>query len=682
MLDFTRQGSAPFSASQDHVHPAYRPDIDGLRAFAVLSVVVFHAFPSLLPGGFIGVDVFFVISGYLISTIIFKGMESGRFSLLEFYGRRIRRIFPALALVLGICLAAGWFLLLPDEYARLGKHTAASSVFLQNWQLRNEAGYFNQLEASKPLLHLWSLAIEEQFYLLFPLLIYLVRKLRLSIATSILFLGMISFYLNVRYVASEPERTFFLLPTRAWELLIGCFLASVSSNGQLGWIIPRWEIRWNTRFVLGKAHLPSWDVLSWIGLALLLISIVAINKKLSFPGWWALLPTVGTFLLLHAGPNAWVNRNLLACRPLVFIGLVSYPWYLWHWPLLSFLHIVHPDDLSVAVRLFALAGSFILAGLTYLCVERPLRFGGWPRAKTASLAAALSVLGLLGYLLNQKSGVPERFDERILQIEKAAGEWAYPGNLVSDSVRGIHLYRMSSKREATTLFLGDSNIEQYFPRMEALIGSAPSEVNSIIFKTGGGCLPIPGAEYDREHKHCSTLMSDALEIIKYRPQIDTIVIGAQWNGYLGAGYGMAQPVQAGGPAYQNMLVSLQDYMTSLRKLGKRVYLVLNIPTGNQFDPKYMIKRDVTQLSDALSIRNVSVARQSLEEAYGQIQKDLTASAARAGATVIDPISALCTEVCSTADISGNPIYKDLSHLRPSYVREHATFMDVTLKIRQ
>ncbi|HEY9381624.1 MAG TPA: acyltransferase, partial [Burkholderiales bacterium] len=221
-------------------HSGYRPDIDGLRAVAVLGVLIFHAFPGALPGGFAGVDIFFVISGYLISGIILQGLERGEFSFADFYARRIRRIFPALALVLSTCLLIGWFMLLPDEYAMLGKHALGGVVFVANFVFRSEDSYFDVSSESKPFLHLWSLGIEEQFYIVWPVLLALAYRFRFKLGAPILVVLALSFALNIANAASNPETTFFLPHTRFWELLIGCILAYAhmrsGRNGAHRWL--------------------------------------------------------------------------------------------------------------------------------------------------------------------------------------------------------------------------------------------------------------------------------------------------------------------------------------------------------------------------------------------------------------------------------------------------------------
>ena len=336
---------SPSSESPDRPKTAsqldYRPDIDGLRAIAVLAVIGFHAFPAWIRGGFVGVDVFFVISGYLISTILLTGMERGSFRFSQFYIRRIRRIFPALIVVLLACMVAGWLVLFSFEYKALGKHVAGSAAFVSNFVLWNEAGYFDKAAATKPLLHIWSLGIEEQFYIVWPLLLYLVWKRKAATLALLLLLLIFSFTFNV--LSSDPAADFYSPLTRFWELMAGAVLAYLSlyweDLAEIFRKLPRPALQ-----IIGAGAAPgsiTRNVTAVIGVLLIVAAVFTVDETKKFPGWWALLPVVGTYLMIASGPHAWINNKLLATRGLVAIGLISYPLYLWHWPLLSFIRIVN-----------------------------------------------------------------------------------------------------------------------------------------------------------------------------------------------------------------------------------------------------------------------------------------------------------------------------------------------------
>ena len=365
----------------------YRADIDGLRAVAVLAVVAFHAFPGWARGGFVGVDIFFVISGYLISGIILRGLRDDRFRFSTFYARRIRRIFPALALVLATCYACGWFVLFANDYAQLGKHIAGGVGFAANFVLWNEAGYFDDAADTKPLQHLWSLGVEEQFYLVWPLLLVLMWRFRKHPFGVIVGVLVGSFLFNVWTVRLEPTAAFFSPVTRFWELLLGAALAAIE------------PVTLRARWREGSAV---------AGTALILAAVAVIDRRRVFPGLWALMPTVGALLIIAAGPGAWVNRVLLGQPVMTWVGLISYPLYLWHWPLLSFARIVGAETPPAWMRMSAIAMSVGLAWLTYRVVERPIRHGPAGALAVPALCSAMVVLLAAGAVTYWSGGLTDR----------------------------------------------------------------------------------------------------------------------------------------------------------------------------------------------------------------------------------------------------------------------------------
>jgi peptidoglycan/LPS O-acetylase OafA/YrhL len=379
----------------------YRPDIDGLRAIAVMLVVCFHAFPEAMPGGFIGVDIFFVISGFLITGIIAHGLDQQHFGLLAFYARRIRRIFPALIVVLGATLVLGWLWLLPEAYAQLSSDVFASAAFVSNIALWLQSGYFDIESGKKPLLHLWSLGIEEQFYLFWPLLLMLAARLRLSLLAVASVLGIASFALNVALIGPDPVATFYLPFTRAWELLAGATLAC-------GWN----QIR-HTRAA------SNWRAVA--GVLLIAIAAGVLDSKSAFPGWWAVLPVAGAALLLSA-PMAWGCRHLLASTAMVRIGLISYPLYLWHWPLLVFFGIVKFAPLTLLERALIVGLSFALAWLTYRLIEIPFRFGRPTRLRIATLGAGMALVALVGGVIVRGQGFDFRLPAEIRDMASVRTE--------------------------------------------------------------------------------------------------------------------------------------------------------------------------------------------------------------------------------------------------------------------
>jgi peptidoglycan/LPS O-acetylase OafA/YrhL len=365
---------------------AYRPDVDGLRGVAILAVVAYHGFPGWVGGGFIGVDVFFVISGFLITGIIADGLERQRFGFGHFYARRVRRLFPALAIVLAACLVIGWFELLPPELVQLGRHVLGGAGFVANLVFWGEAWYFDAVAASKPLLHLWSLGVEEQFYLFWPLtLVVLWRVARRHVVAVTALIAAASLAWGISEVPAHAIAAFYSPASRLWELLVGALLALRPLPALRG------------------------SLASLCGSVLIVGSAIMLEPSASFPGWRALLPAGGAMLVLAAGPQAIVNRALLSYRPMVWLGLISYPLYLWHWPLLSFAYIGGHDEAEIGLRAGLVALSVVLAWATWRLVETPIRRGGASAPKVAGLSATMIGVAALAWLGVAHQGYPGRF---------------------------------------------------------------------------------------------------------------------------------------------------------------------------------------------------------------------------------------------------------------------------------
>lgn len=371
--------------------PSYRPDIDGLRAVAVLSVLLYHVDPRLIPGGFLGVDIFFVLSGYLISLIVLREQARGEFRFRTFYARRIRRLFPALAIVLLSVLGFGYFALFADEYERLARHAFYSIAFLLNFRLMDEAGYFDVVSKAKPLLHLWSLSVEEQFYLVWPAVLIAVRRLRMNAGIVIVVLGASSLVFARLLANFRPDELYFHPMARAWELLVGCCLA---------W----WHLY---RGAAGMQSRRMRDGLSLAGMAAILYGLFALGGSLRHPHPLVLIPLAGVTAVIAAGTSARVNR-LLAAPPIVFIGLISYPLYLWHWPLLSYLHITESGNPPSWMQWVAVALSFALAWMTFVFLERPIRSGTNARRSVVTLSASMLALMVASRLIVETDGLAER----------------------------------------------------------------------------------------------------------------------------------------------------------------------------------------------------------------------------------------------------------------------------------
>jgi peptidoglycan/LPS O-acetylase OafA/YrhL len=487
----------------------YRPDIDGIRAIAVMLVLHFHAFPEAIPGGYIGVDVFFVISGFLITGIIARELEK-HFSLLSFYVRRIKRIFPALTVVLGAVLVLGWFSMLPADFARLGSDVFASAAFSANIALLLQSGYFDVESARKPLLHLWSLGIEEQFYLLWPLLLMLAVRFRLSILAVTFTLGIASFVLNLALIGVNPVATFYLPFTRAFELLAGAALArgwgSISQTGAAS----------NRRAV--------------VGLLLIAVPVCLLHSNSAFPGWWALLPVGGSALLLSA-PAAWLCRVVLASKPMVWIGLISYPLYLWHWPLLVFFAIIKFSPLTLLERELILLASVLLAWVTYRFIEQPVRTGKARRRKAYALCAGMVLVAVAGGVVVWGRGFDLRLPAEIRAMARVTTEsesWRFHQCLL-DLSRETSFADNCVDRDRRPLVLvwGDSTAAALLPGLRK---AQESRNFGIAQFTSSSCIPalnadIPGVP------NCRANNDQVFELVReIRP--DIVVLHGAWEQYL------------------------------------------------------------------------------------------------------------------------------------------------------
>ena len=515
----------------------YRADIDGLRAIAVLSVVGFHAFPGRIEGGFIGVDIFFVISGYLITSILLRNLEYNRFSLLGFYSRRIKRIFPALIVVLVVSCVAGWFVLLAPEYKQLGKHIAGGAGFISNFVLWNESGYFDKAAESKPLLHLWSLGIEEQFYIVWPVLLWLAWRLRFNFFLLTVFIVAASFILNILHVKSDPVAAFYSPLTRFWELLLGSSLAVVSiifagealqnSDSRASAKLP-----FNSVFQTVKVQgLIKLDHLSIAGVACIVIGFFSITRESSFPGWYALLPTVGTVLLIAAGEDAWINRTVLSQRILVWIGLISYPLYLWHWSILSFTHIVGIYEI-IWIRIGSIVLAIVLSWLTYKLLERPIRFGKHGKRKALLLVLLMVGVGCTGLRVYQQDGIGERFPNIIRELTEFKydykKEYRYGSCFLKpgQNRRDFKSCETEINPDKKTLVIwGDSHAAHLYPGYSSVYGNT----FNIVQRTASMCPPIIGLAIPKL-PHCKAINGEVSLFIKeHKP--DTVVLSAFWANY-------------------------------------------------------------------------------------------------------------------------------------------------------
>jgi peptidoglycan/LPS O-acetylase OafA/YrhL len=500
----------PASTSLLAAPVSYRPDIDGLRAVAVLSVVFFHAGLPLFSGGFVGVDVFFVISGYLITSIIRGQLVRGRFSIRDFYDRRIRRIFPALFTVVAASIIAGCWWMMPFDLQGFGANLAAMAGFASNFFFI-KTGYFDGGADIMPLMHTWSLAVEEQFYIVFPLVFALLAR-RGAKSTrwglSLLLAG--SLAVNVYGALNGTKYAFYTPWHRAWELLAGSILA-------LGWLpsIASRRLR---------------EALSLAGIAAIAIAVFSYDAETPFPGAAALLPVVGTVLLIHSGGGgpSWVAQGL-STRGAVFIGLLSYSLYLWHWPIFVFARYRLMRELSASEGLLFSGLALLLAYVSWRFVERPFRSAGQPRGRVFAFAFLSSIVtALLGAGLYFTRGAPGRFSGPVLGAAMAAFDENpdcdachnhKPAQVDADDVCLI-----GSAAQPSFVLLGDSFADALVPGIAAAAHAA-GRAGFVITK--GGCAPL----LQTGSAECQAFSAAALAFLTRHPGIDTVLMSARWSGF-------------------------------------------------------------------------------------------------------------------------------------------------------
>jgi peptidoglycan/LPS O-acetylase OafA/YrhL len=646
---------------------AYRPDIDGLRAVAVCLVVLFHGWPKWLRSGFIGVDVFFVISGFLITSIILKDLEAGAFSIRGFYVRRIRRIFPALITVVLATLSFGWYVLLQQEFSQLGKHIAAAAGFLSNLVLWRESGYWDNDTVTKPLLHLWSLGVEEQFYLIWPLMLALFYRVQIGVPLFLAGTLAGSFLYGLYATFHNPAEAYFSPVTRFWEL---------ASGGLVAWVI----------FKKNPA-VPARAWVAALGLLLLVLGTVLIRGQSDFPGAWALLPVLGTCALIIAGKASWTSRRLLGNRLMVKIGLVSYPFYLWHWPLLSFGYIVEGEKPSATIKAVLVLAALALAFLTYHLVERPVQKAPDRRRAVQGLAAAMACFGMLG-VLAQTGLLRERMPASgVARYMRALNDLGFPDPAMKPlRYRGSLFQQLAGHGRGTTVLLGDSVMEQYAPLVAQGLRDARFDRQTVIFATQGGCPPIPGVVRLPRLRYpaCTAAVADAFELAA-APAVDTVVIAASWYGYF-AHWQTDVQMPVGGAletfpskaAHEAAFASLRQAVARLRERGKRVFIILQPPSGNLFDPRSMISGSrFAGMRPRTGMPAFSVARFRSENA--EPRSRLLAIARATGAIPVDPVDYLCKGgTCPAVTAAGEPIYTDPVHMRPFFVRSSVHYLDQAL----
>jgi len=614
----------------------YLPHVDGLRAIAVISVVIFHAFPAEGFAGFVGVDIFFVISGYLISGHIITAINDQNFRLYGFYVKRVRRLYPALLSILVSLLVLGWFVFSDTEFALLGKHLAASTIYLQNFNLASESGYFDLASEKKPLLHLWSLSIEEQFYIFWPILLMVIWRLRIKV---MYFVSVITVIMAICSFSNPEITTRFYYPQyRVWELAVGALAWCIQAR----WLIFNETEPKNIKIL--KFHL------SWVGGLFICMGFVLISED-DFPSFTVLLPVLGCALIIVAGAHTILNRLILSNSVMCSIGRVSYPLYLWHWPVFSIAYVLLGEKPDVALATGLILLSLLLSILTYKYVEIPLRYTKKHKKIERHLMSFMLLLGLVGYTVWKFDGFPERNANQIVvkrqgdighdEYHKYIDENNYvcrDKKVLAKALywRGhVRCHQSKDSAKVDVVLLGDSHAEHLFLG----VSKSMREKNVAYYILGG--MPVssnPG-------------FSHIYESIAADKNISIVIIAGYWKQYF-------KTVNSQGVSLEQFEEQLSESIKRLILAKKKVFITNDLPDFN-FEPencKYArligaskCDADKTQYKEYLSV--MELVFNKLNNEYPDLE-------------TIDSFSMLCTSSqCSMSSSDNKRLhFRDRNHL--------------------
>lgn len=630
----------------------YRPEIDGLRALAVLPVVLFHAGVAGFAGGFIGVDVFFVISGFLITSLIARDLQRGEFSFLNFWERRARRILPPLVAVVIFALVVGWFLMLPGDFEQLGESAIAQSFFASNFVFWRQIGYFGPMASEIPLLHTWSLAVEEQFYLLFPLAMFLLTRYVARLRWSFIAVGVaLSFLVSVWAVDSRPEAAFYLLPTRAWELGVGSLLALWAVNSRSS--------------VNRKIAEPA----SVLGIVLILAAVFIYDETTAFPGIAALPPVVGTALVVWANTNQRTRSgDLLAVKPLVGIGLISYSLYLWHWPLIVFTSYPSgSESLGVLTTVVIIGASFVAAYGSWRFVERPFRSRTLLPTRRLMLSGALASLvlvGGLGLVIQSDPGSDLRLPDGaaayvVAEDSRSERQRDCVANQLSpDEIREAgSLCRYGDlTSDPTFLTWGDSHVSSLMPALDLL---AVENGITGFHISRPNCPPI--LNVSSRNPVCAPHNTAVRDLVLDRG-IQAVLLSGAWVGYQ-EHPNLLTPISGSAFTPTSSVPStviaegLAETARTLMADGVEVYLVRDVPRF-EFDPPRRLfgalrfGADVEEVGQDYAEYERYMA--PFDAIFDQLEQE--------GARIIDLPGILCDGTFCPVSIESTVLYRDNNHL--------------------
>jgi peptidoglycan/LPS O-acetylase OafA/YrhL len=653
----------------------FRDDINALRALAVTAVVLFHYKVNFIPGGFVGVDVFFVISGYLMTAIIMGRLEKNRFDIWEFYCDRARRIIPGL---LGLCfglLAAGYFVLEPVAYQILGKAATGALLFFSNFQLWETTGYFDAESAAKWLLHSWSLSVEWQFYLVYPVIVVWLHNqcsLKRHLVAVLWALAAASFLLCEVSSALHPAAAFYLLPQRAWEMLAGGIVALQFNDS-------RWK---HSSYLIGTGFLC-------IGIA-----IFAYDKTMAWPSYCALLPVTGTCLIISANR---ASASLFKNEIIQTLGKWSYSIYLWHWPIFvaaAYFYFVKTSVLKVVCELFILTAIISVGGLCLALIERAFkRLAPERRLSAAAYGAFAFAATMVFALLVTSEGLIGRRPDLATEMEvyaEAAHDWNFPEECKgADSAGNLRPCRLGRVDDRGVLFIGDSFAMQIYSRFAELATIYPE--SSFTFVASPGCPPVTRMQMAHDRYKCSGFFEKALQFARMHP-FKRVVLASRWNAYfmptegwmcfvMSEGCLVERKPEAYYPLLDAALADLRARLLELKDRGTGTVILWTMPWGPWNVPSELAKRKYLGL-DPADVEYVD--RVDFETKAAPLKSRLRELAAAVGGKFIDPLDFLCDgRWCPTVDKDGVPYYSDDQHIRATFIKTaRFQFLDDAAEIKQ
>jgi len=640
----------------------YLPHLDGLRCIAVVSVILYHVYPTIFSGAYVGVDIFFVLSGYLICSVICNDIANGRFTLLNFWERRSRRIFPALITVLAVSYVFSWKLFDPGDFINYSQSLASISVFLSNILFWRESGYFDD-SLVRPLLHTWSLSVEEQFYLLFPFLFIIYpgssKRVKIMILTAV---GVLSFSALLLTTARYPDFSFFMLPTRAWELSLGALVALMQ---------PFLHVRNSVR-----------ETLSFCGIILIIFSLIGFGPLTHSPGLSTIIPCIGTALILSVaqGPK-FIFGKMFSAPPLVWVGKLSYSLYLWHFPAIVYVEYIQLGYPSAMDKLWAVLLTVPIAYLSWRFVELPIKEGRILKKTRTFYLSILPVFGsfiFLGIYGHINHGVPERFD--MGQVGSTGETTPYmkaERNPRTKECHGVSLDEIQKKKscrfnnelpgQLSVALWGDSHADSIVPGV--LVTANKYNVNGIIL-TEGGCPPLLGIErVDSQlvYEGCHERNFTTRDIIVSEGVKDIILV-ARWDLYINGAtevetdtvtpqfiYRQGENTFEGTDALRESLIKTVEYFV---RQGKRVWLVDQAPVLKFNGPRAAFRlaiRGATQDEMTVELNEHFVRRKEI--------KKLLDVGIKSGAQYLDLIPFFCDNPPNCRfTLNGKPLYSDTNHL--------------------